>query len=150
MIARKARFRHHKTFERLCGYHLPSSAFHGAVVEAINSKINFEQLKPEVRNQILFFIRDFSRCNCRDAPLCGCPERKFARKILELRENGLDHRGIADNLSHDYGLALFPADILSYLEDAVHVLLAVLDIARLSDQKNLVLKTEEHIKLTER
>lgn len=150
MIADRARFRTAKRIERLAGYRLPDRAFSGTMLSALCSGINFDAFDFAVREQLLSFFNDFLRCGCRDSPLCGCPERKFAEKVLELRENGLDHRQISAFLLDEYGIEIFPADILSYLEDSVHVLEAIADVARLNGREDLYKKTGEHIRLIER
>ena len=96
------------------------------------------------------FFNDFLRCKCKNSPLCGCPEKKFAIKVIELRENGLDHRQIAAYLSDEYGIEIFPADVLSFLEESVHVLEAIADVAHLQGQDTLAQKTVDHIRLIER
>jgi len=150
LIADRARFRHAKKLERLAGYRLPELAFSGAMLETLCSKINYDVLDFYVREQILSFFNDFLRCECRDSPLCGCPEKKFAKKVIELRENGLDHRQIAAALLDEYGVELFPMDILSFLEESVHVLEAISDVSRLQGKGELAKKTDEHIRLIER
>ncbi len=150
MIADRARFRNAKKLERLAGYRLPELAFSGNMLETLCSHLNYDALDYGVREQILAFFNDFLRCTCRDAPLCGCPEKKFARKVLELRENGLDHRQIASYLLDEYGIEVFPTDILSFLEESVHVLEAMSDVARLQGQGELAKTTDEHIRLIER
>jgi superfamily II helicase len=150
LIADRARFRIAKRIERLAGYRLPDRAFNGTMLEALSSGINFDAFDFAVREQLLAFFNDFLRCTCRDSPLCGCPEKKFAQKVLELRENGLDHRQISAFLLDEYGIEIFPADILSFLEDSVHVLEAISDISRLKGRKELAKKTDDHIRLIER
>ena len=150
MIADRARFRHAKKLERLAGYRLPELAFSGNMLETLNSGINYDALDFHVREQILAFFNDFLRCDCRDSPLCGCPEKKFAKKVIELRENGLDHRQISVYLQDEYGIELFPMDILSFLEESVHVLEAISDVAHLQGKTELAKKTDEHIRLIER
>ena len=150
MIADRARFRNAKKLERLAGYRLPELAFSGNMLEALCSRLDYDSLDFGVRDQILSFFNDFLRCNCKDSPLCGCPEKKFSKKVIELRENGLDHRQIAVFLQDEYGIELFPADILSFLEESVHVLEAMSDVARLQGQTDLAKKTDEHIRLIER
>jgi superfamily II helicase len=150
LIADRARFRIAKRIERLAGYRLPDRAFNGTMLEALSSGINFDEFDFAVREQLLAFFNDFLRCTCRDSPLCGCPEKKFAQKVLELRENGLDHRQISAFLLDEYGIEIFPADILSFLEDSVHVLEAISDISRLKGRKELAKKTDDHIRLIER
>ena len=150
MIADRARFRHAKKIERLAGYRLPELAFSGTMLETLSSRIDYDSLDYAVREQILAFFDEFLRCNCRDSPLCGCPEKKFATKVLELRMNGLDHRQIASYLLDEYGIELFPADILSFLEESVHVLEAMADVARLQGRDVLAKKTGDTIRLIER
>jgi len=150
LIADRARFRIAKRIERLAGYRLPDRAFNGTMLEALSSGINFDEFDFAVREQLIAFFNDFLRCTCRTSPLCGCPEKKFAQKVLELRENGLDHRQISLFLLDEYGIEIFPADILSFLEDSVHVLEAISDISRLKWRKELAKKTDDHIRLIER
>lgn len=150
MIADRARFRIAKRIQRLAGYRLPDRAFNGTMLETLSSGINYDAFDFAIREQILAFFNDFLRCTCRDSPLCGCPEKKFAKKILELRENGLDHRQISAFLSDEYGIEIFPADVLSFLEDSVHVLEAISDISHLKGRAALAKKTDDHIRLIER
>ena len=150
MIADRARFRIARRIERLAGYRISDRAFSGTMLNTLCSGIDFDAFDFAVREQILHFFQDFLRCSCRDSPLCGCPERKFSEKVLELRENGLDHRQISSFLLEEYGIEIFPADVLSFLEDSVHVLEAISDIARLRGKHELLRRTDEHIRLIER
>jgi superfamily II helicase len=150
VIADKARFRSSRRLERIVGYRLPLSAFHGNMLEAISSKLNFDQLDPTTREQLLAFFDAFLKCKCRDSPFCGCPERKFTRLIIELRESGLDHRQMSGYLLDEFGIEIYPADLLSFLEDAVHVFEAIRDIACIQQKEGLQKKVEEHIALIER
>jgi superfamily II helicase len=150
LIADRARFRHAKKLERLAGYRLPELAFSGNMLETLTSRIDYDSLDYAVREQILVFFNEFLRCNCRDSPLCGCPEKKFAKKVLELRMNGLDHRQIASYILDEYGIELFPADVLSFLEESVHVLEAISDVSHLQSRDELAKKTDDTIHLIER
>ncbi len=150
MIAGRARFRHARKIERAVGYRIPDLAFHGATLDAISSRLNIDRLDNVLRDQILAFFDSFLRCSCRDAPQCGCPERKFAREILELRENGLDHRQISQFMQDEYGIDIYPADVLSFLEESVHVLEAVRDIASLRGKTVLEEAAVAHIDRIER
>ena len=146
MIASRARFRYIKKLQRAAGHRLPDGAFHPANLEAITGSMNIDSLDPGTRDQVLRFFKDFLDCKCRDSPLCGCPERKFVISILELREMGLDHKDIHRHLLDEYGIDLFPADILSFLEDSVHLLEAVRSVANLAGQKDLVQLSDGHIR----
>jgi len=58
-------------------------------------------------------------------PLCGCPERKFTRLIIDFGKTGSIHRQISGYLLNEFGIDIYPADLLSFLEDAVHVFEAI-------------------------
>ena len=126
---------------------IPDLAFHGAFLEAVSSGINFEYLDGPLRAQLLEFVREFLSCGCRNSPDCGCPERRFARKVLELREEGLDHRQISAQLLEEYGIDLYPADILSYLEESVHVLEAIREVAAIQGRKSLGGNCDRHLRM---
>ncbi|MDD1653052.1 MAG: DUF5814 domain-containing protein [Methanomicrobiales archaeon] len=147
MIADRARFHAARKLSRATGMRIPDAAFHGAFLEVVSSGINFEYLDGPLRAQLLEFVREFLSCGCRDSPDCGCPERRFARKVLELREEGLDHRGISAYLLEEYGIDLYPADILSYLEESIHVLEAIREVARIRENEPLRAATEHHLKV---
>ncbi len=126
------------------------SAFHGTTLEAISDRLNFDYLDQAVRDQLLSFFDDFLTCDCKESPLCDCPAKKFAILIIELRERGLEHRQISSYLLDEYGLDMYPTDLLSFLEDSVHVLEAVRDIAGLDKRVELAQKANEHIALIAR
>jgi superfamily II helicase len=150
VIAGRARFRHARRIERAVGFRIPDLAFHGATLDAITSRLNIDRLDNVLRDQILAFFKSFLKCSCRESPQCGCPEKKFAREIIELRESGLDHRQISLFLQDEYGIDIYPADILSFLEDSVHVLEAIRDIAALQKKEELEAAASRHIDLIER
>ena len=147
MIAGRARFAGIRKLERATGLRIPDQVFSGAFLEAISSGVNFRSLDGRLREQIQNLLHDFVSCGCRDTPGCGCPERRFAARVIELRETGLDHRQIAEQLLDEYGISLYPADILSFLEDSVHGLEALRDVSRLKGEEALAAKCEDHIRL---
>jgi len=149
MITAKARFRAARKLERVLGYRIPDKVFHGAFLEAVTASLGFERLDRGVKAQLLEIFRDFLKCKCRESPLCGCPERKFVAHLIELREAGLDHRQISSHLLEVYGIDLYPADILGFLEDSVHLLEALRDVARLDGRETVMERVEEHIRRIE-
>jgi len=146
LIASRARFAGIRKLERATGLRLPDQVFQGAFLEAVSSGVNLRSLEISLRDQIRNILHDFVSCGCRDAPGCGCPERLFAARVIELREAGLDHRQIADQLLEEYGIAVYPANLLSFLEDSVHVLEALRDVARLRGEEALAGKCEDRIR----
>ena len=149
MIADKARFRAARKLERAAGFRLPDHVFSGAFLESLGKAVNFEHLDRRMQEQLLAFFRDFMDCKCKNAPFCGCPERKFTLTIIEFREMGLDHRQISAHLLDEYGIDLYPADILSFLEDSVHMLEAIRDVAELQGREKLAENAIGHIRKIE-
>ncbi|MDK2974185.1 MAG: hypothetical protein PWP08_556 [Methanofollis sp.] len=150
MIADRARFRSARKIERVTGLRLPDRVFNTAFLEAVAPAIGNRSLDVHVREQLLNIHRDFLACKCRDNPNCGCPERKFARMIVEYREAGLDHRQIAETILEEYGIEVFPADLLSFLEESVHVLEVIREVARIEGRTDLMKETDRHIREVER
>ena len=62
---------------------------------------------------------------------------------------GLDHRQISSHLLEEYGIDLYPADILSFLEDSVHMLEAIRDVAELQGREKLAESAIGHIRKIE-
>lgn len=114
-------------------------------MELIMGSLNIDCLDSLTRDMLLHFYKDFLDCNCRDSPLCGCPERKFVITVLELREQGFDHRDIHIYLREEYGIDLFPADILSFLEESVHLLEIIRSVSDLAGRKALSRISSKHI-----
>jgi superfamily II helicase len=149
VIASRARFRFHRQLGRLAGYRLPEGAFHGAVIEALIA-VPYDSFDRSTRDQIVSFLKAFVQCRCKNQPLCGCPERKFAVEILELRESGLDHRQISEFLLDEYGIEIYAADLLSFLEESVHLLEAIRDVAEQTGVHQLQTRVEDHIEAIEK
>ncbi len=146
MIASKARFRAAKKLQSIVGYRIPEKVFSGPFLEVMVSAVDYDNLDYGLREQMMHIFKDFLDCRCRDSPMCGCPERKFTRAILELRMEGLDHRGIAHVLLDEYGIELYPMDIMSFLEESVHVLEAVRDVAEIEGGKEMVERTKDALR----
>ncbi len=149
MIASKARIKFNRRLSKQLGYRIPDNAFHGAVLDALATRIVFDLFDHSTREQIISFHKTFLDCSCREHPFCGCPEQKFAKEIIELRESGLNHHEISAYLLDMFGIEIFPADVLSFLEDTVHLLEAIEEIAELEGEMFLVDKTQEHIAAVE-
>ncbi|MBP2132481.1 superfamily II helicase [Methanomicrobium sp. W14] len=137
MISDKARFKAAKKLEKIVGYRVPGFAFKGQFLEAVCASLDYQRLDRRLKQQLMNFMKAFLNCKCKTNPLCGCAERKFASEILELRISGMNHRQISEFLLDEYGLSVFPADILSYLEESVHVLEAVKDVSLIEGKNDL-------------
>ncbi|ERH09094.1 MAG: hypothetical protein J07HX64_00846 [halophilic archaeon J07HX64] len=100
----------------------PKGAFSGATMDILYQGEGLEKLDEATRDRVLDFAEDFLDCDCEASPHCGCPERKFVRYLLELREQGLGQQAIVDVMSDEYMLYAYPGDMLSFLDDSVRTL----------------------------
>jgi len=150
MFPAKAKLVYAKKLGNVVRYRVPDSVFHGAVLELLASGIGLEHLDNRSRDQYLAFFRAFiNTCSCKTRPFCGCPERLFIREVIELRQSGWTHKEIADYLLDEYGIVLYPTDILSFLEESVHVLEAIHRVSILSDRSEVSASATNHITLIE-
>ena len=150
MFPTKAKLVYAKKLGTLVRYRVPDGAFHGTVLELLASGTGLDQLDNRSREQYLAFFRAFiMKCSCKARPFCGCPERFFIREVIELRQSGFTHKEIADYLLDEYGIVLYPTDILSFLEESVHVFEAIHRVSMLSDRPAVEDSAANHIRLIE-
>jgi superfamily II helicase len=90
---------------------------------------SFDELDDAARDDALAFVEDFLDCDCDSNPYCGHPERKFVSYLLELRADGFGPEAIVDAMGADYGLAAYPGDVLSFLDDSIRTLDAAESLA---------------------
>lgn len=111
------------------GVNVPSRVFHGAFLDILFEGDALARLDHALQEQLTEFASEFLACGCRDTPYCGCPEREFSKRIIELRP--MDPRGISRHLKDLYGVHVYGGDLLSYLDQAVRNLEAVEQTARI-------------------
>ena len=145
MITDRAKFVYIKKLQCIVGYKLPDGAFNPINLELINRNLKFDRLDMGTRDQLLRFWNDFLKCDCKESPLCGCPERKFVINLLELRELGLTHKEIHEHLVDEYGIYMYPADILNFLEESVHILETIQKVSELTGNKKMLNSSKMHI-----
>ncbi|MCD6207072.1 MAG: DEAD/DEAH box helicase [Methanosarcinales archaeon] len=121
---------------------VPSRVFQGAAYDLVFSGESIALLDGDIREETLSFMTEFMACSCKDAPYCGCPERLFAKKLIELRREGLDPGGIVREIG-DYGVYAYPGDVLEYLDHVVRNLEAIGMIARVFGNKAIAIAAEE-------
>lgn len=141
MIEFKAKFRGAKKLQKIVGFRVPEPVFKGPFLEAVSVCMNYKRLDKRTREQLINFFKDFLDCKCKQNPLCGCPERKFVKMLIELRTSGLDHRQISEVLLEEYGIDLAPSDILGFLENSVHLLESIKDISKIKGKQDLSAET---------
>ncbi len=86
---------------------------------------------------MLDFAREFMTCTCKDSPYCGCAERKFSARVIELCAGGLSPEGIIAEIAKQYGVFAYAGDVLGYLDGAARALEAVELIAGSYGKKEL-------------
>lgn len=116
---------------------VPSRVFHGATLDIVFEGDNITQLDAFIQDQLFSFATDFLTCSCKDSPYCGCAERLFSAKIIEIRMEGYEPVNIVHKLEDMYGITAYPGDVLSYLDDMVRNLDAVEKIARVYGKKDI-------------
>ena len=108
---------------------LPSRVFQGAAMEMALSGESLARLDNATRQKLINFASEFLSCECKYTPYCGCPEKKFSKRLFDLRHEGLSPGRIIDALTAQYGVFAYPSDLLEYLESSVRHLEAVVEVA---------------------
>jgi helicase len=124
-------FRGIDRLSKMIGVNVPSRVFSPSSLDIVFSADSIAKMDHGTREQFMDFVKDFLDCTCPDTPFCGCPERKFSKKIIEYRLQGKDPRNIARAISADYDLGAFDGDILGYLDRFIRNLDAIYEIAKI-------------------
>ena len=128
-------FRNADRLSRILGIQVPSRTFSPASLDIVFSGESLAKMDRSLQHQFTDFAREFLDCTCNDAPFCGCPERKFSKKIVEYRLEGKDPRGISRAIASDFDLSSFDGDILGYLDRLTRNLDAINEIARILNKQ---------------
>ncbi len=118
------------------GTDIPTRVF-GAGLDIVFSADSFAKLKENLRRTMLELAREFMSCTCKDSPYCGCAERKFSARVIELCAGGLSPDGVIAELTKQYGVYAYAGDVLGYLDGATRALEAVELIAGSYGKKEL-------------
>ncbi|MBU4374467.1 MAG: DEAD/DEAH box helicase [Euryarchaeota archaeon] len=129
-------FRYASQLSDALGTDLPTRVF-GAGLDIVFSADGFSKLKENLRRTMLDFAREFMSCTCKDSPYCGCAEKKFSARVIELCAEGLSPDGIIAELEKQYGVYAYAGDVLGYLDQAARALEAVELIAGIYGKKEL-------------
>ena len=128
-ITDKIYVKNHRQLSSQLETNIPKGAFKGATLDLLFQGDGLAKLDDATRDRVLDFAEDFLDCDCDSNPYCGCPERKFMRYLLELREQGLGPDAIVDVMGDDYMLYAYSGDVLSFLDQSVRTLEAVEELA---------------------
>ena len=121
-------FRYASQLSDSLGTDLPTRVF-GAGLDIVFSADGLSKLKENVKRTMLDFAREFMACRCKDSPYCGCAEKKFSTKVVELCAQGLSPDKVIEELTKQYGVYAYPGDVLNYLDGAARSLEAIEQIA---------------------
>ena len=128
-ITDKIYVKNHRQIGSQLETNIPKGAFKGATLDMLFQGDNLAKLDDTTQERVLDFAEDFLDCSCQSNPYCGCPERKFMRYLLELREQGLGPDAIVDVMSDDYMVYAYSGDVLGFLDNSVRTLEAVEELA---------------------
>ncbi|MEX2704458.1 MAG: DUF5814 domain-containing protein [Candidatus Freyrarchaeum guaymaensis] len=118
----------------------PTRFFSGAVLDIMDVSRTKKPKKLEkwVLNLFAKWTRSFFTCKCRDNPFCECGQLELARKMVELRLQGLNPSSMSTLLEKEYELYVYPGDILEWLNSLIHSLRAVGRIAEIMGRDALI------------
>jgi len=137
-ITDKIYIKNHRQLASQLETSFPKGAFKGATLDILFQGAGLSKLNEASRDRVLEFAEEFLDCECQANPHCGCPEEKFVRYLLELREQGLGPDAIVDVMGDDYMLYAYPGDILSFLDDSVRTLEAVEALADVEGDEEML------------
>ncbi len=129
-------FRYASQLSDALGTDIPTRVF-GAGLDIVFSADGLSKLKENLRRTMLDFAREFMACTCKDSPYCGCAEKKFSARVIELCAEGLSPEGIIAEFTKQYGVYAYAGDVLGYLDRAARALEAVELIAGIYGKKEL-------------
>jgi helicase len=124
-------FRGAERLSRIIGISVPSRVFSPASLDIAFSGEAIAKMDASMQDQFLSFSTEFLDCTCEDAPFCGCPQRKFSRRLIAYRLQDKDPHEISRAIASDYSLSSFEGDILGYLDRTVRNLDAIHEIAKI-------------------
>lgn len=130
-------FKHATQISTALDINIPSRVFQGASLDIIFEGDNISKLDQNIQDQLFEFAAAFLTCKCKSSPYCGCAERRFSSKIVEIRMEGYDPAGIVHKMEDLYGVTAYPGDILGYLDNVVRNLDAVEKVARVYSKKSI-------------
>ncbi|VVB92831.1 ATP-dependent DNA helicase Hel308 [uncultured archaeon] len=129
-------FRYASQLSDALGTDIPTRVF-GAGLDIVFSADGMSKLKENVKRTMLDFAREFMACTCRDSPYCGCAEKKFSGRVIELCAEGHSPEVVIEELTKQYGVYAYTGDVLNYLDGAARALEAVELIAGIYGKKEL-------------
>lgn len=115
----------------------------GSGIDTVFSEEVFSRLNDRRRNTLLEFAKEFMTCSCKASPYCGCAEKRFSAKVIELCADGLSPHEIIEYLAKQYGVYAYEGDVLNYLDNAARNLEAIELIAGIYGREELMNKARK-------
>ncbi len=132
-------FRYASRLSDALGADIPTRVF-GAGLDIVYSADGISKLKENLRRTALDFAKEFMACKCKDSPYCGCAQKKFSARVIELCAEGLSPDGIIAEITQRYGVYAYAGDMLNYLDQAARNLEAVELIAAIYGKNELSMR----------
>lgn len=109
-----------------------NNLFSASVLSLMNAEY-VRKRKTFSRDFIDFIMKlttDIFNCNCKDNPYCDCGRLNLVKLILNLRvRENMTIEEISNYLSEQYMILVFKGDLVDYLENLIHNLESVKNIA---------------------
>ncbi|NMC58187.1 MAG: DEAD/DEAH box helicase [Candidatus Methanofastidiosa archaeon] len=99
-----------------------SSLFSGTTLEKIYFHNRKEALSKHGEEILINLLAEFFACDCKDAPYCNCPKIEIGKRLLDLRKAKLSPNRISEEFRKEYGLKIFSADLINWLDSAIRTL----------------------------
>lgn len=99
-----------------------SSLFSGTTLEKIYFQNRKEALSKHGEEVLINLLTEFFSCGCKDAPYCKCPKIEIGKRLLDLRKAKLSPHRISEEFRKEYGLKIFSADLINWLDSAIRTL----------------------------
>ncbi|MHA2105252.1 MAG: DUF5814 domain-containing protein [Candidatus Hodarchaeales archaeon] len=89
-----------------------------------------EKLEPKAIQLLTKWFVELFNCKCKDKPDCDCGKVNVNKKLIEYRLMGLSPSAIAKRMDKEYGLYVYPGDLLRWLESVLYKLEGIQKIAK--------------------
>lgn len=99
-----------------------SSLFSGTTLEKIYFQNRKESLSRHGQEVLINLLTEFFACECKDAPYCNCPKIEIGKRLLDLRKAKLTPFRISEEFRREYGLKVFSADLINWLDASIRTL----------------------------
>jgi len=109
------------------------------MLDATAAAQRHHKLKGWVLAVLAHWAKELFNCTCKDRPYCPCARLNVERKIYNYVQGGMRNaEEVTFRLRSDLELALFPGDVLDYLDTLIHSLRAIYAIGKTAGRESEV------------